>query len=77
MNRDIFEFMGGVMAAAGFGHAVYAAETARGIVSVPIWRGREWGVGKTLVEAAIHGAFSAAFGYLGSVQHTPAQGRQP
>jgi len=39
--------------------------TARGTISVPIWRGREWGVGKMLIEAVIYGAISVGLGYLG------------
>ena len=65
MNRDIFKFLCGVAAAASFGHVGYAAATARGTISVPIWRGREWGVGKMLIEAVIYGAISVGLGYLG------------
>ena len=32
---------------------------------MPVFKGREWGVGKMLTEAAIYGAVSAALGYLG------------
>ncbi len=65
MNRDIFKFLCGVAAAASFGHVGYAVATARGTISVPIWRGREWGVGKMLIEAVIYGAISVGLGYLG------------
>jgi hypothetical protein len=63
--RDVFKFLSGVAAAMTFVHVVYAAATARGTVSVPIWRGREWGVGKMLIEAVIYAAMGAGLGYLG------------
>ena len=53
------------MAAACYGHLIYARWTAKGTISVPVFNGREWGVGKMLTEAAIYGAVSAALGYLG------------
>lgn len=58
MKRDILKFLCGAAAAATYGHVVYAAWTARGKISAPIWKGREWGVGKMLTEAAIYGAVS-------------------
>jgi hypothetical protein len=63
--RDVFKFLSGVAAAMTFVHVVYAAATARGTVSVPIWRGREWGVGKMLIEAVVYGAIGVGLGYLG------------
>ena len=65
MKRDVFTFLCGMAAAASFGHIGYAVATARGAISVPIWRGREWGVGKMLIEAVIYGAISVVLGYLG------------
>ena len=65
MKRDIFTFLCGMAAAASFGHVGYAVATARGTISVPIWRGRQWGVDKMLIEAMIYGAISVAVGYLG------------
>ncbi len=65
MKRDFLKFLCGFTAAASFGHITYAAATARGIISVPLWRGREWGAGKMLAEAAVYGAISVALGYLG------------
>ncbi len=65
MKRDILKFLCGAMAAACYGHLVYARWTAKGTISVPVFKGREWGVGKMLTEAAIYGAVSAALGYLG------------
>jgi hypothetical protein len=65
MKRDIFKFLCGVMAAASFGHVGYAVAITRGTISVPIWRGREWGVGKMLAEAVVWGALSVGLGYLG------------
>ena len=35
------------------------------MISVPIWRGREWGIGKMLIEAVVYGAIGAGLGYLG------------
>lgn len=29
-----------------------------------VYKGREWGVGKMLTEAAVYGALTAALGYL-------------
>ena len=66
MKRDILKFLCGAMAAACYGHLVYARWTAKGKISVPVFKGREWGVGKMLTEAAIYGAVSAALGYLAS-----------
>jgi hypothetical protein len=65
VKRDIFKFLAGVAAAASFGHVAYAVATARGLISVPVWRGREWGVGKMLMEAVVYGAIGAGLGYLG------------
>lgn len=65
MKRDIFKFFSGVAAAASFGHIAAAIATARGMISVPIWRGREWGIGKMVIEAVVYGAIGAGLGYLG------------
>ena len=64
MKRDIVKFLCGAMAAACYGHLVYARWTAKGKISVPVFKGRQWGVGKMLTEAAVYGAVSAALGYL-------------
>ena len=64
MKRDVVKFLCGAAAAAGYGHLVYTRWTATGKISVPIFKGREWGVGKMLTEAAVYGAVSAALGYL-------------
>jgi hypothetical protein len=65
MKRDVFKFLCGAAAAGSLGHVGYAVATARGTISVPIFRGREWGVGKMLIEAGVYGAISVALGYLG------------
>lgn len=65
MTRDIFKFFSGAAAAASFGHVVYAVATARGVISTPVWRGREWGVGKMLAEAASYGLIGIGLAYLG------------
>ena len=44
----------------GYANAV----AAKGTISVPVFKGREWGVGKMLTEAAVYGAISAGLGYL-------------
>jgi hypothetical protein len=64
VKRDILTFLSGVAAAFTFVHVVYAVATARGSISVPIWRGREWGVGKMLIEAVVYGAVGIGLGYL-------------
>lgn len=64
MKRDILKFLSGVAAAFTFVHIAYAALTARGTISVPIWRGREWGIGKMLIEAGVYGLIGAGLGYL-------------
>ncbi len=64
MKRDIVKFLCGAMAAACYGHLVYARWTAKGKISVPVFKGRQWGIGKMLTEAAVYGAVSAALGYL-------------
>lgn len=64
MKRDIFKVLFGAAAAACSLHLVYARWTATGKISVPVFKGREWGVGKMLTEAAVYGAISVALGYL-------------
>ena len=64
MKRDILKFFSGVAAAFTFVHVVYAAMAVRGTISMPIWRGREWGVGKMLIEAVVYGTIGAGLGYL-------------
>lgn len=64
MQRDVFKFLSGVSAAMTFVHVVYAVASKRGTISIPTWRGREWGVGKMLVEAVVYGAITAGLGYL-------------
>jgi NhaP-type Na+/H+ or K+/H+ antiporter len=64
VKRDILTFLSGVAAAFTFVHVAYAVATARGTISVPIWRGREWGIGKMLIEAVVYGSFGAGLGYL-------------
>jgi NhaP-type Na+/H+ or K+/H+ antiporter len=64
MKRDILKFLSGVAAAFTFVHVAYAVATARGTISAPIWRGREWGVGKMLIEAVVYGSIGTALGYL-------------
>ena len=65
MKRDIYKFLAGAAMAGSFGHAAYAVATARGDISVPIWRGREWGVGNMLIEAAVYAAVGVGLAYLG------------
>jgi hypothetical protein len=64
VKRDVVKFLSGAAAAFTFVHVAYAAATARGAISVPVWRGREWGVGKMMIEAVVYGAISAGLGYL-------------
>lgn len=64
MKRDILKFLAGVAAAFTFVHVVYAIAAARGTISVPIWRGREWGIGKMLTEAVVYGVIGSGLGYL-------------
>ena len=64
MKRDLLKFLCGAAAAACYGHLVYARWTTTGKISVPVFKGREWGVGKMLTEAAVYGAVSVALGYL-------------
>ena len=77
--RDILKFLSGVAAAFTFVHVAYAAATARGTISVPIWRGREWGIGKMLIEAVAYGLVATGLGYLAwrpeSRSLSPDQGR--
>lgn len=65
MSRDIFKFLCGAAVAGTYVHVFYAVAIKRGTISVPIWRGREWGVGKILTEAVVYGAISVVLGYLG------------
>lgn len=64
MKRDILKFLSGVAAAFTFVHVVYAIAVARGTISVPVWRGRPWGIGKISAEAVVYGAIGAGLGYL-------------
>lgn len=64
MKRDTLTFLCGAAAAGCYGHLAYARWTAKGKISVPVFKGREWGVGKMLIEAAVYGAISIALGYL-------------
>ena len=64
MKRDVLKFLCGAAAAATYGHVVYAVWTAKGKISVPIWKGREWGIGKMLTEAALYAAAAVGLGYL-------------
>ncbi len=77
MNRDVFKFLSGFAAAMTFIHVVYAAATASGTVSVPMWRGRPWGVGKMLVEAVVYGSVAAGLGYLGFNEKSPQPATAP
>ena len=65
MKRDIFKFLCGAAAAGCYGHVIYAVWTARGTISTPIWKGREWGIGKMSLEALFFAGLTAVFGYLG------------
>lgn len=65
MRRDVWKFLCGAAAAATYGHVIYAVWTAKGKISVPIWKGREWGVGKMLAEAAVYAVAAVGLGYLG------------
>lgn len=64
MARDAFKFLTGVSAAMTFVHVVYAVASKRGTISIPIWRGRQWGAGKMLAEAVVYGSITAVLGYL-------------
>ena len=46
MKKDILTFLCGAAAAAAYVHIAYAVWTARGTVSVPVYKGREWGSGR-------------------------------
>lgn len=78
MRRDILTFLCGAAAAATYGHIAYAIWTARGKISVPVYKGREWGVGKMLIEAVVYGAATVGLGYLAwrprQREHTPITG---
>lgn len=65
MQRDMLKFLSGVATAASLIHIGYAVKIMRGEISVPVWRGRPWGVGKILLEAVVYGAAGAGLGYLG------------
>ena len=65
MKRDLAKFLTGAAAAMSYVHIAYAVAAAKGIISVPIFRGREWGVGKMWIEAVVYGIIAAGLGYLG------------
>lgn len=65
MKRDILKFLSGFAAAMSFVHIAAIVATARGVIPVPSWRGRPWGIGKMLAEAVVYGAIGAGLGYLG------------
>ena len=64
VKRDMLKFLCGAAAAATYVHVAYALWTHRGKISVPVWKGREWGPGKMLAEAVVYAAMTAGFGYL-------------
>ena len=64
MGRDVLKFLCGAAVAAASGHIAYAVWVARGKISVPIFKGREWGVGKMLIEAVVYAAAASGLGYL-------------
>lgn len=64
MKRDFLKFLCGAAAAGAYGHLAYARWVAKGTISVPIFKGRPWGIRKILIEAAVYTALSAALGYL-------------
>ena len=41
-----------------------SVDAVRTRTPLPVFKGREWGVGKMLTEAAVYGAISAGLGYL-------------
>ncbi len=63
MKRDILKFLCGATAAGAYGHIAYARWVAKGKISVPIFKGRPWGIDKLLIEAAVYAALSAVLGY--------------
>ena len=65
MKGDVFKFLSGAAAAAAVGHAGYALAITNDVISVPIFRGREWGVGNLMIEAAVWAVLAIALGYLG------------
>lgn len=71
MARDALKFLTGVAAAMTWVHLAYAAAAKRGAISAPIWRGREWGIGKMLIEAVVYGTMTAGLGYLAWRPRTP------
>lgn len=64
VKRDLLKFLCGATAAGAYGHVAYARWVAKGTISVPIFKGRPWGIGKLLIEATVYSALSAALGYL-------------
>ncbi|MBU3706621.1 MAG: hypothetical protein FGM50_08055 [Mycobacterium sp.] len=64
MKSDVLKVLFGAAVAACYGHLTYARWTAKGMITVPVFKGREWGVGKMLTEAAVYGAISVGLGFL-------------
>jgi hypothetical protein len=77
MNREACKFFSGSFAALAYAHAVYAVVTSRGIVNVPVFLGRRWGVGYMWTEAAVYSAVSLALGYIGWISKTQEQLQEP
>ncbi len=65
MNREVCKFFSGSLAALAYVHVAYAVATSRGIINEPVFRGRRWGVGPLLTEAAVYAALSLVLGYVG------------
>ncbi len=65
MKREVCKFFSGSFAALSCVHVAYAVATSRGIINEPVFRGRRWGVGPLLTEAAVYTTLSLALGYVG------------
>lgn len=80
MKREVSKFFCGVFAGFAFTHVGVAIAISTGIFDEPIFLGRTWGVGYTLIEAAVYTAISAALGYAGwrsqgaGLEHVSARG---
>lgn len=72
MNRDVIKFGSAVAATMSYVHVAYAIAAAKGIVSIPVFLGRKWGVGKMWTEAVVYAAIGIGLGYLGW-RSTPAK----
>jgi hypothetical protein len=65
MKRELCKFLAGAVAGLAYGHVAYAVAVSRGIITVPVWRGREWKPEYMWAEAGAYSVVSLGLAYCG------------